>query len=87
MAQHLRKRMNKYNCIKINHLFTTKEAVDSRNCPQDGRKFLPALHLVRDKYSESTYSERKRLNPQRINMPMKNWAHELHTEFSRKKYK
>jgi hypothetical protein len=27
------------------------------------------------------YEELKRLNPQRINIPMKKWAHELNREF------
>jgi hypothetical protein len=30
------------------------------------------------------YRELKKLNPQRVNIPMKKWAHELNKEFSKK---
>jgi hypothetical protein len=33
------------------------------------------------------YRELKKLSLQRINNPMKKWAHELNREFQRKKYK
>jgi hypothetical protein len=33
------------------------------------------------------YAEFKKLNLQRINIPMKKWVHELNREFSRKRYK
>jgi hypothetical protein len=40
--------------------------------------FLPGIHPIRD---ESTGN--KKLNPKRIKIPMKNWAHELNREFSK----
>jgi hypothetical protein len=33
------------------------------------------------------YREHKKLNHQRINIPVKNWIHELNREFSKEVYK
>jgi hypothetical protein len=54
-AQHLREAMNKCDCIKLKSFCTAKGTVtDSRDSPQNGRKSLPATHLISDQYPEST---------------------------------
>jgi hypothetical protein len=48
-AQHLRERMNKWDCIKLKSFCTAKEIVtNSRDSSQNGRKSLPATHPIRD---------------------------------------
>jgi hypothetical protein len=48
-AQHLRERMNKCDCIKLkSSAQQRKRSPDSRDSQQNGRKTLPATHLVRD---------------------------------------
>jgi hypothetical protein len=60
---------------------TAKDPVSRlRDSPQNGRKFLPATHLIRDYYPVSTGNSK---TPQRIKTSMKKWAHELNREFSK----
>jgi hypothetical protein len=48
-SQLLRETMNKWDCIKLKSFCPTKEqSPDSRDSTQNGRKSLPATHLVRD---------------------------------------
>jgi hypothetical protein len=42
-----------------------------------GKKSLPVIHLIREYYPESI------VDPQKINIPMKKWTHELNREFSK----
>jgi hypothetical protein len=45
-AQHLRERINKWDCIKLKSFCTAKKAVTRlRSC---GRNSLPAIHLIRN---------------------------------------
>jgi hypothetical protein len=68
-AQHLRERMNKWDCIKLKSFLTAKETV-TRLSYSSNKGLISRI-----------YKELKKLNPQRINTPMKNWAHELNREF------
>jgi hypothetical protein len=43
-AQHLRERMNKWDCIKLKTFCTAKEVVTTL---KNGRKSLPAIHLIK----------------------------------------
>jgi hypothetical protein len=46
--QHLRETMNRWDCIKIKGFCTAKETVTRlEGTPQNGRKSLPATHLIR----------------------------------------
>jgi hypothetical protein len=48
-AQHLRERMNTWDCIKLKSFCTAKETVTRlKRSPQNWRKSLPASHLIRD---------------------------------------
>jgi hypothetical protein len=48
-AQHLRERMNKWECIRLKSFCKQrKQPPDSRDSPQNGRKSLPATHLTSD---------------------------------------
>jgi hypothetical protein len=63
--------MNKRDCIKLKGFCFTKP-LNSRDRPQNGRKYLPAIHLDKRLIS-SIYKKLKKLNLQRINIPMKKW--------------
>jgi hypothetical protein len=39
--------------------------------------------MIRNFFISRIYRELKKLSPQRINTPMKKWAHELNREFSK----
>jgi hypothetical protein len=53
-TQHLRERMNKWDCIKLkSSVQQRKQSPDSRDNSQNGRKFLPVTHPVSDKHLES----------------------------------
>jgi hypothetical protein len=48
-AQHLRERMNKWDCIKLQSLCTAKETVTRlETAHRMGEKSLSATHLTRD---------------------------------------
>jgi hypothetical protein len=47
MAQQIREK-HSLDCIKLKSFCRAKETVDLRNCPQNGRKALPTIHLIRD---------------------------------------
>jgi hypothetical protein len=46
-AQHLRERMNKWDCIKLTYFCTAKGTFTRLESSQNGRKSLPATHLIR----------------------------------------
>jgi hypothetical protein len=46
-AQHLRETMNKWDSIKLKIFCTANETADSRDSPQNGRRSLPATHLIK----------------------------------------
>jgi hypothetical protein len=86
-AKNQRERMNKWDCFKLKSFCTAVETVtSSRDCPLNGRKSLPATHLIKRLVSR-IYRKLKKLNLQRIKTLMKKWAHELNREFQRKRYK
>jgi hypothetical protein len=64
------------------HLHSKGKSPDSRDSPQNGRKYLAVILPVRDYYTGN-----KKLSLQRINNPMKKWAHDLNREFSKEELK
>jgi hypothetical protein len=57
-----------------------KQLLDLRDCPQNGRKIFASYSSNKGLICRIA-SELKKLNPQRINIPMK-CAHELNRKFS-----
>jgi hypothetical protein len=82
-TQHLRERMNKWDCIKLKRFCTAKEIVTrlkslSIEWEKMCASFSSNMGLINRIYKEFT-----KVSPQRINIPMKKWAHELNIEFSK----
>jgi hypothetical protein len=49
MTQQQRKRIEKWVYVKLKSFYTTKEMFSKlKRPPQNGRKSLPAIHLIRD---------------------------------------
>jgi hypothetical protein len=73
--------MNKWDYIKLKSFCTAKETVTRpRHSPQNGRTIFATYSS--DKGLTSIINrELKKLNPQRINIPVKKWAHELSKKF------
>jgi hypothetical protein len=82
-AQHLRETMNKWDYIKLNSFCTAKERVTrlKRQLIEWGKIFSS---YSSDKGLISRICrELKKFKSQRINTPVKKWAHELNREFSK----
>jgi hypothetical protein len=71
--------MGLYQTKKLLH--SKGKSLDSRDSPQNGRK--SASYSYNKVLTLTINKELKKLNPQRINTPMKKWAHELNREFSK----
>jgi hypothetical protein len=77
IAQQLRERTDKWDCIKLKGFCTTKDTVTRlKNQPTDGNKSLLATHLTRYLITK-TYRELKKLTPPKINDPMNKWGNKL----------
>jgi hypothetical protein len=82
-TQHLRETTNKWNCIKLKSFCTAKETVTRlKRQPTVWEKIIASYSLDKRLISR-IYRELKKLSPQRINTPVKKWAHELIREFSK----
>jgi hypothetical protein len=82
-AQHLRETMNKWDCIKLKSFYTTKETVTRpKRQPTEWEKIFASYSSNKELISR-IFRELKKFSPQRINTPMKKWAHELNREFSK----
>jgi hypothetical protein len=75
--------MNKWDCIKLKSFSTAKETVARL------KRQLKECEKIFASYSSDKglicriYRELKKLSPQRINTPVKKWAHEFNREFSK----
>jgi hypothetical protein len=75
--------MNKQDCIKLKSFCTEKEIITRF------KRWLTVWEKIFASYSSDKglisriYRKLKKLNPQRINTPVKKWAHELNREFSK----
>jgi hypothetical protein len=82
-AQHLREIMNKWDYIKLKSFCLAKEtATRLKRQPTEWEKILASYPSDKGLLSR-IYRELKKLSPQRINIPMKKWAHELNRESSK----
>jgi hypothetical protein len=74
--------MNKQDCIKLKSFYTAKETVTRlKRQPTEWEKILPATHPIGINIQKLQGTQKKL--SQRINAPMKTWAHELNREFSK----
>jgi hypothetical protein len=75
--------MNKWDCIKLKSFCTAKETITRlKRQPTEWEKIFASYPPDKGLISR-IYKELKKLNHQRINTPMKKWAHELNREFSK----
>jgi hypothetical protein len=75
--------MNKWDCIKLKSFFIAKEAITNlKRLPTEWEKIF-ATYSYNKRLISGIYRELKKLSPQRINTPVKKWAHELNREFSK----
>jgi hypothetical protein len=75
--------MNKLDCLKVKHIWPPKETITRlKRQPTEQEKIFASYSSDKELISR-IYSELKRLNPQRVNISMKKWAHELNREFSK----
>jgi hypothetical protein len=75
--------MNKWDCIKLKSLCTAKETVTRlKRQPIEWEKIFATYISCKGLISRISKGAQK-LNPQRINTLIKNWAHELSREFSK----
>jgi hypothetical protein len=73
--------MNKWNCIKLKSFCTAKQTVTRiKRQPTEWEKIF-ASYKCDEGLKSKIYRELNKLSPQRINTPMKKWAHELNREF------
>jgi hypothetical protein len=80
--------MNKWDCIKLKGFCTAKKntVIRLKRLPTEKEKIFASYSSDKELISR-IYRELKILNPQRINIPMKKWAHELNREFSKEELK
>jgi hypothetical protein len=69
--------MNTWDCIKLKSLCTAKETVTRIQRQYTEWEKIFASYSSNKGLISRIYREFKKLNPQRINIPMKKWAHEL----------
>jgi hypothetical protein len=75
--------MNKRDCTKLKSFCTAKETVTRlERQPTEWENIFVSFSSDKGLISR-IYRDLKKLNPQRINIPMKKWAHELNREFSK----
>jgi hypothetical protein len=75
--------MNKWDCIKLKSFCMAKETVTRlKRQPTELEKVFGSYSSDKVLISR-IYRELKKLNPQRINIPMKKWAYELNRKFSK----
>jgi hypothetical protein len=83
MAQQLRERTKKCDCIKLKSFCTAKGTVTRlKKQPTEQEKIFVSYSSDKGLISR-IYGELKKLNSQRTNIPIKKWAHELNREFSK----
>jgi hypothetical protein len=77
--------MNKWDCIKLKSFCTAKETVTRLKRQPTEQSAVFASYVSAKGLISRIYKEFKKLNSQRINIPMKKWTHERNREFSKGK--
>jgi hypothetical protein len=78
-VQHLRERISKWDCIKLKSFCTPKETVTRlKRQPTEWEKIFVSFYMIMDQNLQGT----KKFNPQRINILVEKWVHELNRKFS-----
>jgi hypothetical protein len=75
--------MNEWVCIKLKSFCTAKETVTRLKRQSTEREKISASYSSNKGLISRIYRELKKLSPQRINTPVKEWAHELNRESSK----
>jgi hypothetical protein len=75
-AQNLRDRMNKWVCIKLESFCTANKTVTRLKRLNTEWEKIFASHSSNKGLIFRIFRELKKLNSQRINIPMQKWAHE-----------
>jgi hypothetical protein len=75
--------MNKWDCIKLTSFCTAKERVTRLNRQTTEWEKIFVSYSSDKGLIARIYRKLKKLNPQRISIPVKKWAHELNREFSK----
>jgi hypothetical protein len=75
--------MNKWDCIKLKSFCTAKKTVTRLKRQLTEWEKIFASYSSDKGLISRIYRELKKLNPQRINIPMKKRSHELNREFSK----
>jgi hypothetical protein len=73
--------------MKLKYFFTTKEIVSKLKRPPTEWEKIFASYISEKGLINRIYRELKKLNSQKLNDPMKQWANELNRTFQRKKSK
>jgi hypothetical protein len=75
--------MKKHDCIKLKSFCTAKEIITTlKRQPTEWERIFASYSFDKGLVCR-IYRELKKLSPQRINIPVKKWAHELSRKFSK----
>jgi hypothetical protein len=86
MACAVRSRIDNWNLIKLQGFLKAKDTVNkTKRQPTDWEKIFTYSKSDRGLIS-NIYKELKKLNPRKINNPIKKWGSELNNEFSPEEY-
>jgi hypothetical protein len=78
--------MNKCDCIKLKTSEQQQKFTKLKRLHKELEKIFASYSSDKGLISR-IYPELKKLNPERINIPIKKWAHELNWNSQRKSYK
>jgi hypothetical protein len=83
MAQQLRERIDKLDCMKLKSFYTTKEMVSKlKRLPTEWEKIFASYSSDMGLITR-IYRELENLNSSKTNDPMKKWINELNRTFSK----
>jgi hypothetical protein len=87
IAQEIRARIDKWDCIKLKSFCTSKDTVTRiKREPTEWEKIFTSYSTDKGLISK-IYKELKTLNSKRTNNPINKWANEMNRVFFKKKYK
>ena len=79
----IKAKMNKWNLIKLEIFFTTKETISKvKRQPSEWKKII-ANEVTDKQLISKVYKQLLQLNSRKINDPIKKWAKELNRHFSK----